>query len=251
MSEYYAKTPGAKLSTLRSETGPVLPAVAPVAGVESPVVAKNLKELKAKLEQENNSPMTVESLSKLLKSLDTEKSPESRAIVINLAWSRLASQKYTMTIQDGKIVLENPTNKENAVALEATLNNHLSAGKLQLAEMQSAIMTGTGRFGSYVETQSADLTKASLTGYVGFLTETLGISLSKNPNENIKLIQNHPTATAEEKAFLISYISGGYAGYNAVPDVQRKVELKKQDIELRSSTVYVAAEKAVATASAG
>jgi len=215
------------------------------------VVSKNLKELKTTLEKEANSPMTVASLTQLLQSLETEKDPLARAMIMNMAWSRLSSQGYIMLIQRGSILLENPSNPQDAVALAATLNNHLSAKKFQLAEIQSTVMTGTGRFGSYVETQSANPKESSLIGYVQFLTETLHISLSKSPKTDEIAIQNHPTATPAEKAFLISYISGGYAGYNAIPDVERKIALKKQDIELRSSTAFVATEKVVDKASDG
>ena len=223
----------------------------PVASAESPTVTKNLQELHTKLKQGNEEPMTVESVNKLLSTLDTEKSPEARAIIINTLWSRLAGQKYNMTLQGGKISLENPLNLENAIAIEATLNNQLAAGKIWLNEIQGAIMTGTRKFGSYVDTQSADLTKASLVGYVDFLTKNLGIDLTADNAHNIKLVQSHSKATAEEKSFLITYLTGGYAGYNAVPDVQRKVELKKQNIELQSSAVFVTTEKIVGTASAG
>jgi len=225
--------------------------VIPVASPESPVVAKNLQELHTRLKKGNEEPMTVESVNKLLSTLDTEKSPEARAIIINTLWSRLAGQKYNMTLQGGKISLENPLNVENAIAIEATLNNQLAAGKIRLNEIQGAIMTGTRKFGSYVDTQSADLTKASLVGYVDFLTKNLGIGLTADNAHNIKLVQSHSKATAEEKSFLITYLTGGYAGYDAVPDVQRKVELKKQNIELQSSAVFVATEKIVGTASAG
>lgn len=198
-----------------------------------------------------HSPITVGSLTQLLQFLETEKDPLARAMIMNMAWSRLSSQGFIMLIQRGNILLENPSNPQDAVALAATLNNHLSAKKFQLAEIQGAVMTGTGRFGSYVETQSANPKESSLIGYVQFLTETLHISLSKNPKTDEIAIQNHPTATPAEKAFLISYISGGYAGYNAMPDVERKIALKKQDIELRSSTAFVVTEKAVDSASGG
>lgn len=223
----------------------------PVTSSESPAVTKNLQELHTKLKQGNEEPMTVESVNKLLTALDTEKSPEARTIIINTLWSRLAGQKYSMTLQGGKISLENPLNVENAIAIEATLNNQLAATKIRLNEFQGAIMTGTRKFGSYVDTQSADLTKASLVGYVDFLTKNLGIDLTADNAHNIKLVQSHSKATAEEKSFLITYLTGGYAGYNAVPDVQRKVELKKQNIELQSSAVFTVTEKIVGTASAG
>ncbi len=63
--------------------------------------------------------------------------------------------------------------------------------------------------------------------------------------KNVEIIQNNKTATPEEKAFLISYINRGYVGYNAVPDIERKIALQKKHIELKKSEPYMLTEMAV------
>jgi hypothetical protein len=250
LSEYYAKTPGAQLSNLRNETGPVVPVAAPVSRVESPVVSKNLQELHTKLRQGNEEPITVESLTKLLSLLDGEKSPEARAMIINTLWSRLAAKGFTMMVVDWSIVIENPKDASQAQVLQLTLNNQLGSA-FQLPEIQSSIITGTGKFGLYTETQRANINKATLWEYVNFLVVPLGITLTGKIETDARAIKNNTQATLSEKAFLMSYINWGYSGYNIVPDVQRRLELKKQNIELHTSSVFLATEKIVGTASAG
>lgn len=110
-----------------------------------------LKALKTTLEKENDTPMTVESLKSLLQSLNTEKSPDARALILNTAWSRLSAQGYNMTIQCGTIALENRDNTKTAAEFQGILNTHLNDKKFTLNEIQSTIMTGTGKFGNYVK----------------------------------------------------------------------------------------------------
>lgn len=119
--------------------------------------------------------MTVESLGNILKKLNTEKSPDARAIILNTAWSRLSAQGYNMTIQCGTIALENRDNTKTAAEFQGILNTHLNDKKFTLNEIQSTIMTGTGKFGDYVKEITGNEKNSSLDGYIQHLTQSLGI----------------------------------------------------------------------------
>ncbi len=204
-------------------------------------------------------PVTIDTINTYSELLEKQTDPKVRTMAINLMWSKLGEKWYVMTVQNGKIVLENPTDKstqEQAVVLTSTLNSNLKANRFFLAEIQAAIMTGTGWFGEYVRTQEANINSASLEEYVEQLTKILGITFipknvknitlnNKVIEKNLTMIQDHKTATPQEKAFLRSYINGGYVGYNVVPAIQLKKELQQNNIVLKNSESFTQTEMAV------
>lgn len=243
----------APVATVTSTPAPFfVPVASPVsvAPNEWPRVAPSLQEFKRKLEQENNSPMTVASLQKILDSLKTEVLSDARAILMNLAWSRLASGGFITSIQEGRIVVQNAQDTPLAAAFASTLNNQLNT-TFPLSEIQSAILTGTGKFWKYTETQLWYPEKASLREYVDFLTRPLALTVTEGSIADKVTINASTQLTPTEKAFLISYIDGGYAGYSIAPDISRSIELKKQQVELLADPQYVAISAKVDTISNG
>lgn len=84
-----------------------------------------LNALKKSLESEVSNPVTVESLSKLLDKLEAGKDPDSRKVIVSYLWSKLAIAGYTMTIQGGKLSIQNTSDQRNAKLLEATLSAYI------------------------------------------------------------------------------------------------------------------------------
>jgi len=84
-----------------------------------------------------------------------------------------------------------------------------------------------------------DLSSITTFGYVNFLEQVYEINLSKggSPAQKIGII-NKTGATPAEKAFLISYVNGGYGSYNLVPDAERQKKLRIESKELFGSEEY-------------
>jgi len=81
-------------------------------------------------------------MKKLLDKLDTLE-PDGRKVVVSYLWSKLAHAGYSMTLQNNKISLFHSTEKENAALLEATLSAYIDAKKVNLSEIQRAILMGS------------------------------------------------------------------------------------------------------------
>ena len=213
--------------------------------------SKALIELKKQLESAARTPVSVESLSKLLDNLSEQKDADSRRVIVSYIWSKLNNAGYSMTIQQGKFSLTNPENQKDAELLEKTLESYLYAQKMNIAELQRAILMGSGSFGAYLDTQKVDIAHVSTDKYAEFLAESYKINLSKwNLQQQIQLI-NRSSMSPEEKAFLISYVNGGFIGYNLAPDAKRQLELKAMNKELVASPEYVKIQGTVDKVSGG
>ncbi len=208
--------------------------------------------LKSRLEREAWSPVTVDSIRKVLDALDGEKkNPDARAVIVSYLWSRLATAGYIMTLQGWKVVLQNTADQKNAEILAATMMAYIQAGKMSTAEVQRAILVGTGSFGMYLDIQKVNLKNISTEAYVQFLAATLNIDLKKwTPEQKVQLI-NKSSGTPDEKAFLISYVNGGYSWYNLVLDAERYAKICEQSKELIVSPQYAAVQAKVNTVSGG
>ncbi len=209
-----------------------------------------LLNLKKSIESEISSPISVSEMKKLLDKLDTLE-PDGRKVVVSYLWSKLAHAGYSMTIQNNKISLFHSTEKENAALLEATLSAYIDAKKVNLSEIQRAILMGSWSFGKFLDTQ-VDTNSITTLGYVNFLEKAYEINLSKggSPAQKIGII-NKTGATPAEKAFLISYVNGGYGSYNLVPDAERQKKLRVESKELFQSEEYKKFQWSVDTASGG
>ncbi len=205
---------------------------------------------KKSIESEISSPISVSEMQKLLDKLDTLE-PDGRKVVVSYLWSKLAHAGYSMTIQNNKISLFHSTETKNSELLEATLSAYIDAKKVNLSEIQRAILMGSWSFGEFLDTQ-VDLNSITTLKYVNFLEWVYKIDLSKagSPAQKIGII-NKTGATPAEKAFLISYVNGGYGSYNLVPDAERQKKLRIESKELFGSEEYKKFQWTVDTASAG
>ncbi len=209
-----------------------------------------ITNLKKELEQEVASPITVPELNKLLEKLAGQDS-DARKITISYLWSKLANAGYITTIQNWKISLLNPADQANAEALEATLNAYVDSRKINLSEIQRAVLVGSGSFGVFLDTQKANMPSITTQKYADFLASSLQIDLSRgNPASKIQII-NKSRATPDEKAFLISFVNGGYTSYNLAPDAKRQMELREMSAELIASPQYTKVTATVDRASSG
>lgn len=219
--------------------------------IKNDPLTKRFQKYKADMVTEISQPYTVEGLKKALGTLSEEKDPDKKRILTSIIWSKLAGSEYTMTIQNGKISLQHPTDQKNAELLEAAIEAHISARKISITDFQQAILMGSGNFGSYLDTQGVNISNISTEKYVTFLTEYLGIDLTKGAvTDKIRCI-NQSKASNAEKAFLISYVNGGFTGYNLAPDAKRELELKAMDASLATSTEHKIAKGIVGRVSGG
>lgn len=104
-----------------------------------------LINLKKELEKEISSPLTVAELTKLLDKLSSLSSDE-RKLALSYLWSKLSANGYNMTIQNGKVVLTHTTDSKNAEVLGTTLRSYVDARKINLNELQRAVLVGSGSF---------------------------------------------------------------------------------------------------------
>ena len=215
------------------------------------VNAVTLIALKRSLENEIAAPITIESLQKLLTKLSEEKDIDSKKIITSYLWSKLSSAWYIMTLQWGKISLQNTTDQRNAEVLEATISAYISAGKVNISELQRAILVWSGSFGTYLSTQKINIQNITTDWYADFLSSSLNINLKTwNPASKIVLI-NKSSVTPDEKAFLISYVNGGFSGYNLAPDAERQMKIQEAGKDLVSSPQYASTVARVDTISGG
>ncbi len=209
-----------------------------------------LTNLKSELEKEIASPITVAELTKLLDKLAGQDT-DARKVIISYLWSKLTNAGYLTTIQNGKISLSNPADQRNAEVLEATLTAYVDSRRVNLSEIQRAVLVGSGSFGLFLDTQKANMPAITTQKYADFLAASLQIDLSRGtPAHKIQII-NRSRATPDEKAFLISFVNGGYTSYNLAPDAKRQMELKEMGAELVASPQYTKVTATVDRASGG
>lgn len=219
--------------------------------MEVMVDSVTLLTLKKSLENEVSNPVTVGSLTKLLDKLALEKDPDGKKVIVSYLWSKLAVSGYVMTIQWNKFSIQHNIDQKNTELLEATLSAYMGAGKLTISELQRAILVWSWSFGAYLDTQKVDIKNISTDKYALFLWEALKIDIIKwTPAQKIQAI-NKSSATPDEKAFLISYVNGGFAWYNLAPDALRQVKLREASSEFLASPQYATVVSSVDRVSSG
>ena len=84
-----------------------------------------------------------------------------------------------MTIKGGSIELNHATDKSGAVELQTTIQAYITAKRVNLSDLQRAMIVGPMSFGKYLGTHMVDPTLASTSGYATFIAKRLNIDISK------------------------------------------------------------------------
>jgi hypothetical protein len=213
---------------------------------------EKIKSLKTALENEANSPLTPDGLTKILERLKEEKNPDNRAVITSYIWSKMNHGGYITTIINDSISVEHVTDKIGATSLEKTLQAHISANILTLVDIQRAMIVGPESFRKYLNTQRVNIRSATTDGYVAFIMDARGINLTRATTleQKLRIIQSSK-ATPDEKAFLVSYMNGGLRTYNIAPELDRQIKMDAIGAEIKASPEFKKTEKVVEVASGG
>lgn len=92
-----------------------------------------------------------------------------------------------------------------AATYQNALQSSLTANHVSRKNIQESMTMLTGQKWSNYARTIADPNTASAQGYAKYLADTYGLDIVKKP---ISQIRNHKSMTAEDKAWLLSYLNG-------------------------------------------
>jgi hypothetical protein len=226
----------------------------PVSVENTWVTGVTLLAVKNEFEKKITGPVSVDIINERSKEIGEQNDPDTKHILTSILLGRLTQGGYILSVQSWLVVVENPQTQDTeksklATDLGLSLNANMDFGNFTLAQVQRVILMSTGRFGDYLTAKQANLDTSSVQDYANYIAKSYNINLSKGKS-SISDIQKSK-ATPDEKAFLISYLNGGFAGYNLAPDAKRQLELRAQWKDLIASPQYTSTVSAVDTASGG
>ena len=206
--------------------------------------SKDLNTLKIKLENEMRKPLTPAKLGQFLKELPLENTdPIGRAFMVQYIVGKLRSDGFILLIKprpEGIILeTEKKSSKETAIILQETLESHAQSRYITRFDVEQALVIGSGALSQYRDTQ-AEAEMLDTRGYYDFLMKKYRFNQDIVTTSHIRLAKDIPE---KEKAFLISYLSGGIQNTPLASTLEKYDTIRTQAKEVFDSKTFQTIEK--------
>jgi len=138
---------------------------------------------------------------------DNVKDELTKQMAINYLLHMVARDYSIVFEKDGtlNVIPKDVKNTATAAQYQNALQSSLHATHVSRANIQESMTMLTGQKWSDYARTIADPKTASAQGYAKYLADTYGLDIEKKP---VSQIQNHKAMTAEDKAWLLSYLNG-------------------------------------------
>ncbi len=199
-----------------------------------------LKGLKNLLDNQVNAPVSIDTIKSEIDAI-SKSTWEERMMRVQALWSQLDHAGLIMTLTSGQHITlaedrgthsrsrEIPQLKSN---LELLINNSIDAKLLKQEDFQASILKGTAWFSDFIKVQ-IDPKNATADAYYDYLIKLSGVVIEtpENFGKTISNINHSNKLDATQKAFLVSYQSDQYHGFDTttvVNLIQKEINMGEQ-----------------------
>ncbi|MBP9779145.1 hypothetical protein KBD33_00810 [Candidatus Gracilibacteria bacterium] len=223
--------------------------------VEGPMNVEQHREKFAKIKEELDSklksPATGADVLADCELVRELKDPVARMYAVNWIVGNIIRSGFQVTLTGDKVDIVAINTKDlvqtaKAAELERALSSSLSSKSIGQSDIAQAILIGSGeKWTKYVQS-TANGIPVTTEGYTQHLLEIYKITGKEN-KDKLRQVQNNKAIPSEEKAYLISSLSGGMASIN----IAQTMQTYTQGVQVGTDLFMTDAYRAIARVTGG